>query len=1337
MGAMLPEFVTKTLGIGGGGSGSVMVDLVVDEERKLMYTLSVSGLLTCHHVPSPTKTTPNPPLSILSCTDTIRGSEAYCKALSRNPHGHFSSQSPHHIRMIPASLSGVGSTEAALALAGDAREAFGSHSLHVVSSAESSRLLLVVVTSGGCRLHYAGGDVRGGFTTGLPTNLTLVYIRAPAGPEAAWGPELAPAAAPTPDRLRASPTYVRGRPTTGTVHGALRCPDGTCVAAVETEGEQRDAGGEEGVKLTVTIPDSTRHGVGDHQGREMLVAGGTNEICGAARPHGRLGLPGRVWDMAVLPNEDPNNLWGLHVASGTPLDVEINRTLPPPVLPKKDTVNKKNEKKSSSGILGGLFVSRKRSAYTSFLEKPKQPPRNYQLDFSPTSLPKPTPLIPTATHHLAASPQSTTFCALTNGGLFFFRTTSILEAFRHDLSTRDEAAMSTLIRSLGRVEACAAALTLAVGEMNESTGGLAEKAIRVAFRAKGVPELVHTEPAESALGDMYPQPQQIFRHSSLHDGLALVLSRLLRPIWFKQAVVVSLPKPAEKNRSAKVNLLLSSQNLDAIRRPLANLTHLMRRFFPSATKRDALSTSEDHSSDLPDPSALYATAALRDHADRRARETPTPSSAHAACLRREDASLHLLYRLASRTVQLLSLLDVLCAAHKQHVEGGGLAEVEWGLLHGATVRDLVVEKEAHGRVQRLLLSLVTGAASTTPGGGESNKIVADRLASALGKQCYLYFSDGARLSYEGFRVLMESRRIRGVEARRQMGKEATGLLCRAARHWKSPRAIMGITTPSGDETSPLIRAAEKLAAIDYYEGIVDISLSCASNFGGTAKGTLSYEREYSRNGAGAMENVDSNHEHMLEWEVGLYHNDSEAEPDRIDLGSTTALDINRSTSDVTSSLGGLTANSCMQIVPVGEDEIDLARSGCYNCILNHLEILLLLALPVIVVPETNGTNPNVFLQQMLNAALASGDVQFHYSLYDFLLEKKEIDRVINVQSPYIESYLLARDVELLWRHHVMKGNHARAVKVMSARAHDETNGLSLDERVECLNRAAGAARDATMKDSVNGRNGGDQSTGQSGFMSWDKRELNNPTIAEDRQSREILSELKLTLDTANIQRRLLDSLKDTNHDGKCIVPADVIHALSSKLVDVSTLFNDIAAKYDYWEICLLILHVCKHKDTEDYIDTLWRAIVTKEIPTASGSRDTRTMLANLRKKSPASNFENESSLFEDGAWIVPLRAKVSGLGRELYGTGADYVFPLPMLTDLLEELRRAFCELSTSAGERFGFWPMLTMVDAGVPSDVLVETYKHLLHLCESRGGDSNQRQHLSDCIQEITKRNI
>lgn len=44
----------------------------------------------------------------------------------------------------------------------------------------------------------------------------------------------------------------------------------------------------------------------------------------------------------------------------------------------------------------------------------------------------------------------------------------------------------------------------------------------------------------------------------------------------------------------------------------------------------------------------------------------------------------------------------------------------------------------------------------------------------------------------------------------------------------------------------------------------------------------------------------------------------------------------------------------------------------------------------------------------------------------------------------------------------------------------------------------------------------------------------------------------------------------------------------------------------------------------------------------------------------------EDTLFESGRWMKKLEGRVVSLGKEVFGTGADYIFPVNFIASCLE-----------------------------------------------------------------------
>ena len=175
----------------------------------------------------------------------------------------------------------------------------------------------------------------------------------------------------------------------------------------------------------------------------------------------------------------------------------------------------------------------------------------------------------------------------------------------------------------------------------------------------------------------------------------------------------------------------------------------------------------------------------------------------------------------------------------------------------------------------------------------------------------------------------------------------------------------------------------------------------------------------------------------------------------------------------------------------------------------------------------------------------SNDEAFQTDLYDWYLSKERTDRLLDIQSPYIVTYLERKSsdnikhADLLWKYHSQRGQHHEAAVVQLMLAKSDFK-LSLDRRIEYLGRAKANA-----------------STTSPGITRHARYQL--------------LREVSDLLDVANIQSDLLQRLKGDER-----IPGDrrpaVINDLDGALVPFDvvrsslTLFSNVRL--------LIILNSC-------------------------------------------------------------------------------------------------------------------------------------------------------------------
>lgn len=96
--------------------------------------------------------------------------------------------------------------------------------------------------------------------------------------------------------------------------------------------------------------------------------------------------------------------------------------------------------------------------------------------------------------------------------------------------------------------------------------------------------------------------------------------------------------------------------------------------------------------------------------------------------------------------------------------------------------------------------------------------------------------------------------------------------------------------------------------------------------------------------------------------------------------------------------------------------------------------------------------------ETIHAILSSDDEAFHITLYNWLLERKLFDRLLEIKHGFLDAFLQraadavttgkwpggatpandARVLDLLWRHHEMSNNHSAAAQILSKLAESTT-----------------------------------------------------------------------------------------------------------------------------------------------------------------------------------------------------------------------------------------------------------------------------------------------------------
>ncbi|WBW73527.1 nucleoporin, WD repeat Nup155 [Schizosaccharomyces osmophilus] len=229
------------------------------------------------------------------------------------------------------------------------------------------------------------------------------------------------------------------------------------------------------------------------------------------------------------------------------------------------------------------------------------------------------------------------------------------------------------------------------------------------------------------------------------------------------------------------------------------------------------------------------------------------------------------------------------------------------------------------------------------------------------------------------------------------------------------------------------------------------------------------------------------------------------------------------------------------------------RSKCYQYVFQILDDLESKSSE-----ESNQTKMSVY-----NALQQSKDELFHYCFYDWYASKGFADRLIEIDSPYIQNYLernSTKDVQiaiLLWQYYAKREMYYYAAIVLFDLATSNLS-LNLEQRIEYLTRAKG-------------------------FGS-----CHIPNLLRQKMNKVMLSVCE-QLEVASIQDDLLVTILN---DVK--IPASKQQELSSKLnveiLSLTELFNNFADPLGYGEICLSIFQSADYHGIDEIIGC-WEFIV--------------------------------------------------------------------------------------------------------------------------------------------------
>lgn len=365
------------------------------------------------------------------------------------------------------------------------------------------------------------------------------------------------------------------------------------------------------------------------------------------------------------------------------------------------------------------------------------------------------------------------------------------------------------------------------------------------------------------------------------------------------------------------------------------------------------------------------------------------------------------------------------------------------------------------------------------------------------------------------------------------------------------------------------------------------------------------------------------------------------------------------------------------------------------------------------------------VEEIFHFALASEDEDFHELLYTWLLENGHGTLLTSIRSPFIESFLKAKDQDLLIKMYMDQRKYLVAAKVWWTRAHEDSGddgfgasgGLEsnpdLVKRQYYVSKALGCLK----------------------------------SLEEAGEAADAIREVRDVLDVLQLQVRVLKALEQQTAELEASAASssslttdeeirdrqDDVKLLTFKIFDASTLYNQFASKYDMWAECLHIIQVCKSEEA-DVVALLWRKIIFSIVPPSSSSAEFNAWRADQCELAGLSAQFNGSASFENGVWLGQLQSKILRLGKTLCYEGSDehrgstaataigasvFVFPVGFLAKQLELVSSWYLRVSRvgsyattpmfSSTDATTFnWVLKLFLDVGVPHRVVLSFYEQL-----------------------------
>ncbi|KAJ6248994.1 nuclear pore complex protein nup155 [Anaeramoeba flamelloides] len=302
---------------------------------------------------------------------------------------------------------------------------------------------------------------------------------------------------------------------------------------------------------------------------------------------------------------------------------------------------------------------------------------------------------------------------------------------------------------------------------------------------------------------------------------------------------------------------------------------------------------------------------------------------------------------------------------------------------------------------------------------------------------------------------------------------------------------------------------------------------------------------------------------------------------------------------------------------------------------------------------------NKLRNDLINYLIQSKDELFHNYFYNYLLNKKFHSILIEINSNFIEKFLIQNSHELLWQYYVNQKRFFDSAQILIDLA-EQKNQLPINERIDYFSFAI-----------MNLKSG----------------------ISTNQYSGEALKEIQEKLDVAIIQEQIYQELQElifqSNDEDLKIKINNAKLQLELQLFTNTELFNQFAFQFQLYESCFAIIHSSSFEDI-DFIQQIWYRMVNQEI----------TRMIEFNDDDDDDDDEQFDKKRIDPKILSWVKGKVKKIGLKYFPN--SIVFSVDIIVDILEEANITYFEQEE--------WVVDLMLEINVPFAHVFNAYNMLLN---------------------------